>query len=32
VEADWVKEVSRKGIDGTKLVTEARALIKKHQR
>lgn len=32
VEADWVKEVGRKGIDGAKLVTEARALIKKHQR
>ena len=29
VEADWVKEVQGKGIDGAKLVSEARALIAK---
>ncbi len=29
VEADWVKEVQGKGIDGAKLVAEARALIAK---
>jgi TRAP-type C4-dicarboxylate transport system substrate-binding protein len=30
VEADWIKEVKAKGIDGAKLVAEARALIAKH--
>ncbi len=32
VETDWINEVKGKGIDGTKLAAEARALIKKHQR
>jgi TRAP-type C4-dicarboxylate transport system substrate-binding protein len=32
VEADWVKEVQGKGIDGAKLVAEARALIAKHSK
>ena len=30
VEADWVKEVQGKNIDGAKLVSEARALIARH--
>ncbi|QIM51245.1 TRAP transporter substrate-binding protein [Hydrogenophaga crocea] len=30
VEADWIKEVKAKGIDGAKLVADARALIAKH--
>jgi TRAP-type transport system periplasmic protein len=32
VEADWVKEVQGKSIDGAKLVSEARALIAKHNK
>ena len=32
VEADWVKEVQGKNIDGAKLVSEARALIAKHSK
>jgi TRAP-type C4-dicarboxylate transport system substrate-binding protein len=32
VESDWVAEVAKKGIDGKKLATEARALIAKHSR
>ena len=32
VEADWVKEVQSKKIDGAKLVAEARALIAKHSK
>lgn len=32
VEADWVKEVQAKNIDGAKLVSEARALIAKHSK
>jgi TRAP-type C4-dicarboxylate transport system substrate-binding protein len=32
VEADWVKEVQGKNIDGAKLVAEARALIAKHSK
>ncbi len=32
VETDWINEVKGKGIDGTRLAAEARALIKKHQR
>jgi TRAP-type C4-dicarboxylate transport system substrate-binding protein len=32
VEADWVKEVKGKGIDGAKLVAEARALVAKHDK
>ncbi|MCY1532545.1 hypothetical protein D9M68_678270 [compost metagenome] len=30
VEADWVKEMKGKNIDGAKLASEARALIAKH--
>jgi hypothetical protein len=29
---DWVKEVSAKGIDGKKLLSEARELIAKHSK
>ena len=32
VEADWIKEVQGKNIDGAKLVAEARALIAKHSK
>jgi TRAP-type C4-dicarboxylate transport system substrate-binding protein len=32
VEADWVKEMQGKNIDGTKLVSEARGLIAKHSK
>ncbi|PZO13234.1 MAG: C4-dicarboxylate ABC transporter [Burkholderiales bacterium] len=32
VEADWIKEVQGKNIDGAKLVSEARALLAKHTR
>lgn len=32
VEADWIEEVGRRGIDGKKLAAEARALIAKHSR
>jgi len=32
VEADWIKEVQGKNIDGAKLVSEARALIAKHSK
>ena len=32
VEADWIKEVQGKNIDGTKLVAEARALIAKQSK
>ncbi len=32
VEADWIKEVQGKNIDGAKLVSEARALIAKHNK
>ena len=32
VETDWVNEMKGKGIDGAKLVSEARALIAKHAR
>ena len=32
VETDWINEVKGKGIDGAKLVSEARALIAKHSR
>jgi len=32
VEADWVKEVQAKNIDGAKLVAEARALIARHSK
>lgn len=30
VESDWIKEVSGKGIDGSALLREARALLKQH--
>jgi TRAP-type transport system periplasmic protein len=30
VEADWIKEVGAKGIDGPRLIREAQALIAKH--
>jgi len=32
VEADWIKEVGGKGIDGARLIKEAQALIAKHAR
>ena len=32
VESDWVTEVAKKGIDGKKLASEARALIAKYNR
>ncbi|MFW2354684.1 TRAP transporter substrate-binding protein [Hydrogenophaga sp.] len=32
VEADWIKEVQGKNIDGTQLVSQARALIAKHSK
>jgi len=32
VETDWVNEMKGKGIDGTKLASEARALIAKHSK
>lgn len=32
VESDWVKEVAAKGIDGAKLVAEAKALIAKYEK
>lgn len=32
VESDWIKEVGAKGIDGARLVSEARALIAKHEK
>lgn len=32
VEADWVREMSGKGLDGARLVKEAQALIAKHAR
>ncbi len=32
VEADWIEEVGKRGIDGKQLAAEARALIAKHSR
>ena len=32
VETDWINEMKGKGIDGAKLVSEARALIDKHSK
>ncbi|MFP5466473.1 MAG: TRAP transporter substrate-binding protein [Gammaproteobacteria bacterium] len=32
VESDWIKEVGAKGIDGARLVSEARALISKYEK
>ena len=32
VETDWIHEVKSKGIDGAKLVSEARALIAKYSK
>ena len=32
VETDWIAEVKGKGIDGARLVSEARALVAKHAR
>jgi hypothetical protein len=32
VEADWITEMKGKNIDGAKLVSEARALIAKHNK
>jgi TRAP-type transport system periplasmic protein len=32
VEADWIKEMQGKGLDGTKLVAEARAIIDKYNK
>jgi TRAP-type C4-dicarboxylate transport system substrate-binding protein len=32
VESDWVSEMKGKGIDGAKLVSEARALVAKHNK
>jgi hypothetical protein len=29
---DWIKEVGTKGIDGNKLLSDARALIAKHSK
>ena len=32
VESDWIKEVGAKGIDGARLVSEARALMSKYEK
>jgi hypothetical protein len=32
VESDWIKEMQGKGVDGAKLVAEARAMIDKHSK